>query len=266
VSQRSSGRRHRAGRPNQKVRTKSPQPREVKVYGVHACFALFEARPQDIIRAYVSEQRKSDCAELLRFCASKRLAYHLVDDAELQKVSGSQHHEGICLLVREKPLRRFSSWLASQEHSAKLLLYLEGVENPHNVGAILRVAAHFGIEVIFISPQSELSLAGAASRVAEGGAESIEVVRLEDSKADFEKLRALGYQFVATVVNGGADLYKLKWPKRTVLLFGAEGEGLSRFARQSADYLVSIPGSGKVESLNVACAVTAALTSYRMRE
>jgi TrmH RNA methyltransferase len=137
------------------------------------------------------------------------------------------------------------------------------VGNPHNFGAILRSAAHFGVGAILQSQDSTLAVSGAAARVAEGGAERVPLVRMQDRHEALAALRAAGFKLAATVVRGGADLFAAQLPQRLVYVMGAEGEGMDDALARACDLQLSIPGTGAVESLNVAAATAVFLAQWR---
>jgi TrmH RNA methyltransferase len=110
-----------------------------------------------------------------------------------------------------------------------------------------------------------LALSGAAARVAEGGAEQVPFVRLGREDNAIAQLHGAGFQLAATIVRGGADLFTAALPQRIVFVIGAEGEGVSPAVAASCDVRVSIPGSGAVESLNVAAATAVLLAEWRRR-
>jgi len=145
-------------------------------------------------------------------------------------------------------------------------LWLDGVGNPHNFGAILRSAAHFGAAGILLPAESTLSLSGAAARVAEGGAEAVPLVRLPALPQALSQLRDAGFALAATLVEGGQDLFAAPLPARMVYVMGAEGEGMDRSLVQHCDLRLSIPGTGAVESLNVAAATAVFLAGWRSRQ
>ncbi len=229
---------------------------ESKVYGIHACRAVFETRPDDVLRAWVVEERVPAVGDLLRELARARRPYKLVPAEELARIAGARHHEGICLLVRERPAPSLGEVLgAIPEGAPARMVWLDGVANPHNVGAVLRVCAHFGVLAAVgteLPPPS-----GAARRVAEGGAEHVPSVALTDPRAAFDALGAAGFAAVATAANAPDDLFVTELPARCVYLIGAERAGLSPRLRAMASRTVRIGGTGAVESLNVstACAV-----------
>ena len=112
---------------------------------------------------------------------------------------------------------------------------------------------------------SPLALSGAAARVAEGGAEAVTLVRLPPAVEAIDALRRAGFQLAATVVRGGEDLFAVELPARLVLVMGAEGEGMDAALAAACDRRLSIPGSGAVESLNVAAATAVFLSRWAAR-
>jgi TrmH RNA methyltransferase len=143
------------------------------------------------------------------------------------------------------------------------VLVLEGVENPHNVGAIIRTACFFGVSAVILVSSQTGALSGAACRVAEGGAEVVPVVVTSDTALVVSKLRGDGFELVATTPHQARSVYSKEWPKSVALLFGAEGAGLSGELLEAADERVVIPRVGPLESLNVGAAVSSILTEVR---
>ena len=241
---------------------------EQKICGLNAARAAFAARPEALRKVYLSEARIGALRELLAFCVSKRLGYRVVEDEELERISGSSHHEGVCLLMQPRPERDLQALLDALPRSGPVrLLWLDGVGNPHNLGAVLRSAAHFGAQAVLLPPQSTLGLSAAAARVAEGGAEHVPLVRL-DGQGSSAEIRALeqlveaGFVTVATLPSGAPDLYAQPLPQRAVFVLGAEGEGMQKRLVEHCERAVSIPGSGRVESLNIANAVAVLLAEH----
>lgn len=142
-------------------------------------------------------------------------------------------------------------------------MILEGVENPHNIGAILRTACFFGVEGVIIQSQQVNQLSGAACRIAEGAAEYLPIAFTKDYGPSFKALKERGFTFVATTPHEARSIYSIKWPDKLVLLFGAEGAGLSQAALASADMRTVVPRVGHLESLNVSAAVASVLTEAR---
>lgn len=229
---------------------------EQKVHGLRACAALFAKRPGDIIRVYLSVNRKPTFKALLEYCVANRLGFQFVDDENLQKLSGGIHHEGIVILAREAPRISVDDWLAgiAAKKISGPFLWLDGVQNPHNLGSILRSAAHFGCGGVIGEAAHLPPLSAAALRVAEGGAESVGLVAVEDPVATLGALKKLGMRVVSTTSRTGTALAAAGLTRDVVLILGSEAEGVSPRLGRLADVQVRIPGSGAVQSLNVAVA------------
>ncbi|WP_287596034.1 TrmH family RNA methyltransferase [Thermomonas sp.] len=235
---------------------------ELRIHGLNAVRAVFAHRPQAIRKLYLLEARIPQLQPLLKWCVANRVGYRVVDDADLQKLAASAHHEGVVAeVLREEPLP-LSSWLRDLPAGPQCALWLDGVGNPHNLGAILRSAAHFGVSAILLPKHATLALSGAAARVAEGGAEAVPMVRLGREDNSIAQLRSAGFGLAATVVRGGSDLFQANLPRRLVYVLGAEGEGMSPALAAACDLRLSIPGSGAVESLNVAAATAVLLAAW----
>ena len=202
----------------------SPSRREVelRIYGLNAVRALFARRPQAMRKLYLAEARIPQLQPLLRWCVANRIGYRVVADEDLQKLAASSHHEGVVAdVLREEPLA-LTTWLRELPPGPQLALWLDGVGNPHNLGAILRSAAHFGVAAILLPKHSPLALSGAAARVAEGGAEAVPFVRLGREDNAIAQLRGAGFALAATLVRGGTDLFAAALPARLVYVLGAE--------------------------------------------
>lgn len=237
-------------------------PGELRLYGLHAVQAAFARRPEALRKLYLSEARIPQLQPLLKWCVARRIGYRVVADEDLRKLAASSHHEGVVAdVLREEPAA-LTAWLRDLPAGPCCALWLDGVGNPHNLGAMLRSAAHFGATAMLLPKQSMLALSGAAARVAEGGAEAVPFVRLGRDDNAIAQLRGAGFALAATVVRGGADLFAAPLPRRLVFVLGAEGEGMDAGLASACDLRLSIPGTGAVESLNVAAATAVLLAAW----
>lgn len=238
---------------------------ELRLYGINAVQAVFARRPDAIRKVYLTEARIPSFKALLAWCVKHRVGYRVVAEDDLDRLAASQHHEGIVVDVRKTEPRALGDWLRELPAGPASALWLDGVGNPHNFGAILRSAAHFGVSAILLPPQGGLALSGAAARVAEGGAEQVPLVRLGNTANAIAQLRGAGFSLAATVVRGGDDLFAARLPERLIYVMGAEGEGMDAQLAAACDARLSIPGTGAVESLNVASATAVFLAQWRQR-
>lgn len=242
---------------------RTPKIKEFRIYGLNACQAAFKNRPDSIRKLWLLESRIPKFTALLAFCVKNKIGYNVVENEDLEKLTGSAHHEGACLALLPQAELPLSTWLMSVPAGPCLAIWLDGVGNPHNLGAIMRSAAHFGVNVILLPKESGLANSGAAARVAEGGAEYVPLVRLGRNENALAQLKSAGFELVTTVVRGGGNLFKTALPKRCVLVMGAEQIGVDAELVSASALKVEIPGSGKVDSLNVSAATAVLLAEWR---
>lgn len=235
---------------------------ELRLFGLNAVRAAFAARPDDLRKLWLLPARLGELRELVAGCVARRRGYTLVEAEDLQRLSGSQHHEGVVAAFRRPDELPLSSFLRDLPRGPVPLLWLDGVGNPHNIGAILRAGAHFGAAALLLPKSAPPALSGAAVRVAEGGAEAVPCVRLGRIDNAITQLQAAGFQLLATVVRGGESLYARPLPERCVWVLGAEGVGVDPALAAACTARVGIPGSGRVESLNVAAATAVLLAEW----
>jgi RNA methyltransferase, TrmH family len=235
---------------------------EVKVCGRHACRALFERRAARILRVYLTQELVQPFGDLLHACAERHRPYKIVEPAELERLTESRHHEGICIVVAAEPPRVLADVVAPP--GPGWIVALAGVENPHNTGAIVRTAAHFGARAVLVEGEPR-RLPPVVYRTAQGGAEWVEVVAAPALPAALGEARRAGFTICATASRGGTPLFAAALPARAVVILGAEDLGLPAAVARAADLTLEIPGTGHVESLNVAAAAAVVLAELWRR-
>ena len=233
---------------------------ESKVYGENACQALFSNRPDAIVRAWFMQSVTPRFRKTLLWMAENRKAYHVVDEEELTKISATEHHGGVCFLIKKRCALNVVTYL-QQASSPDCILALEAPGNPHNLGGIMRSCAHFGVNALLLRNPDMLE-SGAAVRTAEGGAEHIKAIRSDDFLAELESFRRAGYTIVTTSSHKGTSLSEVRLPSRIVLVLGHEGDGLPDTAWQQGDLKVVIGGTGRVNSLNISVATGILLAQW----
>jgi TrmH RNA methyltransferase len=234
----------------------------VRVCGRHACRAVFQRRPEQILRVYVARELLEPFGDLLHACARLRRPYKIVAPDELERITESRHHEGICVVVAAPAPRPWADVLRAP--GPGFVVALAGVANPHNTGAIVRTAAHFGARAVLIEGEAR-RLPPAVYRTAQGGAEWVDVVTAPALVPALAEARRAGFTICATTSHDGQDLFAAQLPPRAVVVLGAEDEGLAPALAAAADLTLRIPGSGRVESLNVASATAVLLAELWRR-
>jgi TrmH RNA methyltransferase len=220
------------------------------ICGANAVAALFTRRPGDVLRLfYLAEMRRlvgAWCALL----AETHRPYRMVEAAELEKVAGTPHHGGVVAVA--KPLLPAMLDLAAPPR-VKLLLVLDGIGNPHNLGAIARSAAFFGLSALLIGEGPAHAMPSAAAlRTAEGGLEWLALYRTRDLAGAMLALDRHYCTVAATLGAAAEPLAALPRDRPLALVLGNEERGVSPLVLAACRRQVCIGGSGRVQSLNVA--------------
>lgn len=229
---------------------------EVAVYGRNAALAVFRYRPEHIVRVYYSSRNRGIIGDLLRYCAQCRLPYRELSDYDLSRVAKTEHHEGLVVVAFPKRFLALDDLLDAALDPASVFVALENVENPHNLGAIVRSAAAFDIRGLIVAGDLVLSgrIAPATLRVAEGGAEFVPIAAVADMEQALLYLKHQGICTVATDAHTGSSVFSARIPRPVTIVFGNEREGTQARIRSRCDQVVRIPTTGMVESLNVSVA------------
>ena len=230
-----------------------------RVYGLSAALAAFKQRPERVVSIAHTRAVRHELADMLREAARRRISYREVDDEALAQLADSVHHEGVCLLVRPQPAVELGDLVESIE-DAGLILALDDVQNPHNLGAVLRSAAYFGARGLIVA--ADMKLTASARRIAEGGAEHVPIVRVEGLPFALRQLAARDFVVIGADTRARIELGGLRWPARAVLVLGHERTGLGEPVRKACTTLVRIAGTDAVDSLNVSVAAGVLLSSY----
>lgn len=241
---------------------KNRQTRELAICGFEAVRALAEKHPEKIERLFFTQDRARFFGATCKALAAARKIYRIVEaEAELEKLSQSVHHQGVVAMIREPEIPRLGlETLKSWQDAHERVLVLDRVGNANNLGAIVRSAAFLGVNKIVIGEDDEQAeITTSAYRVAQGGMEFVEIWRASSAawlvNASAGKMTRIGADHRAR--NRLSDLRNLVSKDEGVLIvMGNEETGLSPEVKTSCDHLVRIPGTGDVESLNVAQAAT----------
>lgn len=227
------------------------------VYGFRAALALFEHRPEKIVRiAYHRDLRRS-LANLERWAAAHRVPCIEASDEELGRFSGTKNHEGVCVEVVPRVWQSLQEFADMMVRTRGTAIALERIRNPYNIGAILRSAAFFGMDAALLgAPAPHPGLPADAIRVAEGGAEQLEFARTTDLPDTLGRLRARGITVVGAESEATVNAVGFVYKRPLVVVLGHEREGLSERAKAQCDTLVAIPGLSSVRSLNVSIAAS----------
>ena len=236
------------------------------VFGFHAVLARLRADAASVTEIYLDENRKDARAKDL-VLAAERAAVSLirVPTKRLDGFYGGGRHQGVVAMAFEKPARESLEDLLDSVKEAPLLLVLDGVTDPHNLGACLRVADAAGAHAVIAPKDRAAGISTTVSRVASGAAESVPYYMVTNLARTLDELKERNVWIVGADERAEKTLYEVDLPEATAWVLGAEGEGMRRLTRERCDLLVRIPMRGSVESLNVSVASGVCLFEARRR-
>ena len=226
------------------------------IYGIHAVKAVLEREPERFIEAYVLKGRQDDrlmpILNDLQVCgvSIQQMTRKTLDD----KARGA-NHQGI--IARVKPAKQLNENDIDDilaQHESPLLLVLDGVTDPHNLGACLRNADAAGAAAIIVPKDRSAPMNATVSKVACGAAEVVPLIRVTNLARTMRTLQEKGIWFVGTAGEATHDIYQAKLTGPLAIVMGAEGDGMRRLTRETCDDLIKIPMVGSVSSLNVSVA------------
>ncbi len=220
---------------------------------------LRSGRPVD--KLFVAEGVHGRVGEILALARTAGVPVTQCDRRKLDHMSQTGNHQGV---IAQAAAHTYASLddlfqAAEDKGEAPLFVVCDGIEDPHNLGAILRSAEAAGAHGVIIPKRRAVGLTGVVARASAGAIEHILVHKAVNLAAALEELKARGVWIYGAEADGNAELYTADFAGPTALVIGSEGSGLSRLTRETCDFLVSIPMRGKVNSLNASNAAAVLL-------
>ena len=225
------------------------------IFGFHAVGARMRTRAESVREIFVDAKRDDKRMQaLIENAKAKDLRVMLVDGKRLDGMTGNARHQGVVANVEAAVLPQFVDDVLDLLTVPPLLLLLDGVTDPHNLGACLRVADAAGAHAVIAPKDRSVGLTAVAMKVASGAAESIPYITVTNLARTLRELKDREIWIVGADEDGDSSLFTAKLGGPLAWVLGAEGEGLRRLTRENCDQIVSIPMFGAVESLNVSVA------------
>jgi 23S rRNA (guanosine2251-2'-O)-methyltransferase len=239
------------------------------VYGKHSVRAVLLARPQSVSRLLLGG-KESYHADMIKLARRSGIEPELLAWPEFRRLGGvtdDDKHQGVVALVARRPLLTEGDLDRLAGADPRVVLALDQISDPQNLGTILRCAAFFGVDAVLVLKNRSAEVTPLVARVAVGGAELVDTYRVTNLARSLEALKQLGFWVYGLDERGPGTLAQTEFDARAVLVVGAEGEGLRQRTRQFCDALVKIPGGRPgLESLNAGVATAIALSEvFRAR-
>ncbi|MEO8156741.1 MAG: 23S rRNA (guanosine(2251)-2'-O)-methyltransferase RlmB [Betaproteobacteria bacterium] len=234
------------------------------VYGLHAVTAALKRRPEAVFEVLLDAGRNDPRARRVADLAKAAgVRLHETDADRLDGFAKGGRHQGVAAFVEQVMLAGSLNEVLDDLAEPALLLILDGVQDPHNLGACMRVADAMGVHAIVAPKDRATGLTATVHKVASGAAESVPFIPVTNLARTLKELKDKGIWVVGAAGGEGKTLFECKFSGALALVLGSEDEGLRRLTRETCDEIISIPMLGQVESLNVS--VAAGICLYEAR-
>jgi 23S rRNA (guanosine2251-2'-O)-methyltransferase len=227
------------------------------IYGIHTVQTALTQTPQSILEIWLDlDRRDKRIAEIQHLAAKAGLSVHDVSREQLDHLLPGVKHQGVIAHCKMPGVLTENDLYAMTDDPNKppLLLILDGVQDPHNLGACLRSADGAGVDAVIIPKDKSVGLTPAVAKVASGALHNVPVVQVTNLARTMEQLKKAGIWLVGMDDKGEQTLYQIDLTVPVAIAMGAEGAGLRRLSKEKCDFLVKLPMAGVVESLNVSVA------------
>lgn len=225
------------------------------VYGIHSVSEALRSRTQRI--DYVAIARERHDAKLQRIiddCRASGISVRFVPRPQLDRAARTANHQGVVAVTATKQYAEVDALLAKKRSEHSLIVVLDGVQDPHNLGAVIRTAEASGADGVVIPERRAVGVTGTVAKASAGASEYLPIARVTNIGRTLEELKAANVWTVGLDEHAPQRYDQLDYKMDCALVLGAEGAGLHDLVRKKCDFLVSLPMLGRVPSLNVSVA------------
>jgi 23S rRNA (guanosine2251-2'-O)-methyltransferase len=234
------------------------------IFGFHAVTSRLRHEAASVEEIYVDAGREDRrMQDLIKAAKEVGVRVIPVDDQRLNNMVGTRRHQGVVAKAGELSLARNLDELLDMIDGPPLILILDGITDPHNLGACLRVADGAGAHAVIAPKDRAVGLNATAAKVASGAAETVPYITVTNLARTMRDLKERDILLVGTTDDAEKGLYDASFSTGAAIVMGSEGEGMRRLTRETCDVLVNIPMFGSVESLNVSVAAGVCLYEAR---
>jgi 23S rRNA (guanosine2251-2'-O)-methyltransferase len=235
-----------------------PKDKTEIVYGLHAVRYVIEQSPETILDFWIrASSRSSAVKQLITMAESKSLLLQQVPRATLDKLADGHRHQDVIVRRQKSTVKKgadLQSLLKNLDNKSALFLILDGVQDPHNLGACLRTADATGVTAVIIPRDHSAGITASVRKVASGAAETVDIIYVANLARAMRQLQEAGIWLVGATGEAGESLFDVDLAVPLAFVMGGEGKGLRHNTKNHCDRLVSIPMQGRIESLNLSVA------------
>jgi len=236
------------------------------IYGFHSIISVIRSNPSSIKELFLDESRNDGrMQQLIKAAEEREIKSHFYSQSRLDQLLPKTKHQGVIATVSQQAKKFFTlEDIVEKDHKADpIILILDGVEDPHNLGACFRVADAMGVSVIVTPKDNAVGINATVRNVACGATETVPFVTVTNLKRAIDYLKQNHFFIIGTEQETKNSLYKADLKGPIAIIMGSEGNGMRRLTRESCDLLITIPMMGSVESLNVSVATGICLSEIQ---
>jgi 23S rRNA (guanosine2251-2'-O)-methyltransferase len=236
------------------------------IYGIHAVEAALRNQPEYVLQVFVQQARNDNrIKKIIDIAKNSGVSLQSITNDRLKEKCPKARHQGVVAEIRSNSSSVTSLDDILQKESL-LLLVLDEVQDPHNIGACLRTADAVGVDAVIVSKNRSPALTPVIRNVASGAAETVPYIMVSNLARALEKIKHSNVWVMGTSGDARQTIYETSINHRLALVMGSEGKGMRRLTREACDELISIPMQGSVESLNISVATAVSLYEIRRQQ
>jgi len=237
-----------------------------QIYGIHAVEAALRNQPENVLQVFIQQGRNDNrIKKIVDIAKNSGVSLQSITNDKLKEKCPKARHQGIVAEIRHSKSGSVSLEDVLEKESV-LLLVLDEVQDPHNIGACLRTADATAVDAVIVSKNRSPALTPVIRNVASGAAETVPYIMVSNLARAIEKIKDSNVWVIGTSGDADQTIYETNSSRRLALVMGSEGKGMRRLTREACDELISLPMQGSVESLNISVATAVCLYEIRRQQ
>lgn len=233
-----------------------------EIYGIHPVLECLKSGVRSVEKIYIQKTASSrSVSEIVHLCRKKGIPFRFEPVAFFERQTNGASHQGVLAVCSAQKYKDIEDVFASLS-ACPTLVILDSIEDPRNLGAIIRTCAAIGVEGVILPKDHSTGLTSTVAKTAAGALDQIQVVRVSNLVSTMKEIKEKGIWIIGVETGQKMLYYEQDYRMPLALVFGNEGKGIRRLVRETCDFLVSIPTPGKIDSLNVS--VSAGVVLYEV--
>lgn len=225
------------------------------LYGLHPVEEALRSGARQLDHVSVARERRDERLDrLIQLCRASGIRVAVEPRDQLTRLARTDAHQGVLAVIRERSFLGIEDLLASKPNGFRFFLALDGIEDPHNLGALLRTADGAGVDAVILPERRSASVTATVAKTSAGASEHVRIARVTNLVRSLEQMKKNNIWVIGLDERGTPDYTDFDFKTDCVLVLGREGAGLHDLVKKTCDHLLRIPMAGQVSSLNVSVA------------